>query len=309
MTATGMAATALDADSLLIESVGGASAFDAIRTLTGYRAYGRVDLSGMPGQYRELFLPPDKLYIEIVAKGLTLVQAYDGRTAWQQDHNGRASELAGFERRELLKSLYFESFSYLLPDRMEGGAEYIGDTTIGYDDFHQVAVYPLHRDTVIMLLDATSARKKYLISRLDAMANSTEFDDYRDVGGILVPFVQKTVFAGTPVSMLFQTDSVLLDDRIDPGIFTMPGVDEVDFRFDGHGASVTVPFWYYRGHIWIQAEINGATKAWFLLDSGASANLFHSPTVAPLGLPEVSDGRTAGSARGRVDAGHGAGRV
>ncbi len=106
---------AVEVDSLLVASVGGPAAVDSLRGMTSYTAEGVVTLNGLPGRFTEYFVPPDRSYVRLDLETFTMVQAYDGLTAWQQDLNGQVSELAGYEKQEILKAMYFHSFSYLFP--------------------------------------------------------------------------------------------------------------------------------------------------------------------------------------------------
>jgi hypothetical protein len=111
-------------DSLLVQSVGGQAAADKLEKLKSFEILGAVDVNGLKGNFREVFSAPDKFYLEADFGGFKLVQAYDGRTAWQTDQNGQTELLSGSERQELVKNLYFESFAYLFPERVAGSREY-----------------------------------------------------------------------------------------------------------------------------------------------------------------------------------------
>jgi hypothetical protein len=51
--------------------------------------------------------------------------------------------------------------------------------------------------------------------------------------------------------------------------------------------SVVVPFRYQAGHIKLPVIINGSTRVWMILDSGASANIFNKSVCEKLGLEIV----------------------
>lgn len=278
-------APAVDVDSLLVKMVGGNEAVGTLENMTGYTAIGAANINGLTGSFIEYYMPPNRFFLEVSTSGLTLVQAYDGTTAWQRDHNGRVSEVGGFEKREILKSLYMESGSFVLDDRFPGSAEILGDTTFSDTTFHKIALYPFNRDTIVLLLDSHEAQRRYMIGRVDQMTMITRFMSYDTLAGVIVPLHARSDIAGTPMFTEFIIDSVGLNGDIDPDIFRMPTDGTADFRFSRTSKAVTVPFEYRQGHIWIEATINGSQKAWFLLDSGSSANLFHAPAIADLNLP------------------------
>ncbi len=284
----GSCAQAVDIDSLLVASIGGTDARTTLAGLQSYRTEGSANLNGLTGEYTQVFAAPDRFYIEIRIGGMTLVQAYDGTTAWKRDHNGRVSEVEGMERRQLLTQVYLASYSFVLPDRLPGGAGYLGDTTSNDTTWLQAAIYPFGTDTIIMLLDPGTAEPEVIVERMDNLTAVTRASDYRSVGGIRMAHRARTDFREVPLFTEMITRSVELDVEVDPTLFGMPtaALGTVDFRFSGGADSVVIPFKYHRGHIWLQATVNGSMVAWFILDSGASANMFNAPAVAPLNLSQ-----------------------
>ncbi len=278
-------ASAIEPDSVFIRSVGGQEALDSLNTFSSFRVEGSAALNDKTGTFVELFQAPDKFYLQLNLDGLTLTQAYDGNTAWQSDHNGRISELHGFEKKSLLTSIYIESFAYLIPGRMDGGYKFISDTTIMGSTYHNIALYPLHNDTIYVLFDVKTGNRKYLLSKIDNLSTITTFDDFRVVRGVRFPFKSQTTFEGVPLSTSLYAEKITFNVDIDSTIFRLPTQKVSDYRFGGTAHSVTLPFDYSYGHIWLTATINGKKKCRFILDSGASANMLHAPTVASLQLP------------------------
>lgn len=275
---------AVDLDSLLVQSIGGPDALDTIAAMTSYRTEGVANINGLVGEYTQLFATPDRFYMELRVGGMTLVSAYDGQTAWQRDHNGRISEIEGMEKQQLLVQVYLASYSFLLPDRLPGSAELLGDTTFADTVWHKAALYPLHEDTIVMLLDRQTALPHYTIQRLDNLTGVTHAADYRTVNGVEMAFSARTEFQEAELFTEMTTEWVVFNPDIESDLFRMPGSDHTDFRFEDGADSVVIPFEYYQGHIWVAATVNGVAKGWFILDSGASANLFTTSLVEPLDL-------------------------
>ncbi len=283
----GVSAAAFNLDSLLVVSVGGPAARDSLQRLTSLYAAGTVNINGLEGRFEQYFVPPDRFFIEVRFTGFSMVQAYDGHTAWQQDHNGQISRLEGFEKRELLKNAYFESCSYLLPDRLPGSVEYLGATIWEERVYYEVAFYPFDRDTVVAYYDLDRGLRKLMFSRLDNFNIVTTIDDYRSVAGILIPFYSRAVAEAAGLTSELAIDSVAVNQPVDMTIFAMPSAGAVDYLFPEGAPSVTIPIRYHGGHIRLTATINGIKKARFVLDSGASANIMHQPLTAELHLPVV----------------------
>jgi len=275
---------AFNVDSLLIKSVGGQEAYTQLEELKSFSVEGTVNFNGSPGTFIEYFEKPNKLYLELKLSGMTLIQSYDGCTAWQQDHNGRVSELSGFERQALMTSIYMESSAYFFPERIPGEYEYLGDTVINENSYHQVAFYPLHEDTVKVLFDKKTGMRRMIIDKMDHITSVTEYSDFRKTSEILFPFHLNIIYLGTPMLVEFNVDSMNTNSDIDDNIFQIPGVEISDFRFNTSDDNVTIPIEYKYDHIWLSASLNGNKKVWFILDSGASANFFNSKVIADLDL-------------------------
>ena len=295
-------AVAVEVDSLLVASVGGPAAVDSLREMTSFTAEGAVTLNGLPGRFTEYFVPPDRSHLRLDLGTFSMVQAYDGRTAWQKDQNGQVSELKGYEKQEILKATYFHSFSYLFPDRVPGDREYLGDTILAGRDCRRVAFYPLHRDTITAYYDTRTSLLSISESRLDNIVVRTEADDYRMVGGVMWPFHTRMVAVGAPLSMEYAYERIVINATVDPGIFDMPRDVSRDFPFPEGSDSIVIPFEYRAGHIHVPVVINGKTKIELILDSGSSANIFDRTLALDLDLEVVGSMAAKGlSAYEQVD--------
>lgn len=285
VSSTVVPADTFNLDSLLVVSIGGAEAYDNLKRLTSYYAEGTVNLNGLQGEFEQYFVPPDKFYIQVSFENFSLVQAYDGQVAWQQDHNGQISLLQGYEKRELMKNLYFESFSYLFPGRLKGSKEYRGTTVKEDQTYYEVVFYPLDRDTVLVYFDHGNGLKKLMVARLDNFSAVTYIDDYREIQGILIPFYSRVIAKEAGLFSEFEIDTVELNIAVDTSIFSMPSIRATDYHFPPGARYVEIPFQYLAGHIRLPVIINGKKKALFILDSGSSANVFHKSIVNELNLP------------------------
>ena len=284
---TTVAGSEFNLDSLLVKSVGGPGAADIISNMTTYKTTGTVSLNGQPGSFVEYFAPPNRSYLKIDLMGFIMVQAYDGETAWQMDQNGQALELDGFEKREIQKGLYFNSFAYLFPNRVPGGRAYLGTTVRDGREYHRVAFYPFFLDTIETLFDIETGRRHLTLGRLDELETSTVDSDFRMIDGVLWPFHSHMETIGAPLAMAMVYDSVIINADFDPSIFEMPGKDRSDFHFPAGAKQVSIPFAFEAGHIKLPVIINGTTKVWLILDSGASANIFNVPAIESLELEEA----------------------
>ena len=287
MTLGAGACPALDLDSLLVQSVGGPAAVDSVAAMRSYVAKGTMTLNGAKGRFTELYRAPNSTCMQMQFPGFEMVQGFDGETAWRRDHNGQTSTLSGAERSELINGAYYSSFSYLFPDRMPGLREYRGlDTTDGHV-FHKVIVCPEGGDTATFLFDIDDSRLIHQRSNLDDMEMLSSYSDHRRVGGIVWPMHQTAQGVNVPVVIEAVYDTVLINEPIDDSVFAIGTERASDFRFPADLTLVTIPMDYHTGHIRVEAVVNGRVKVWFILDSGASANMLDLSLTEELGLEKV----------------------
>jgi hypothetical protein len=281
-------------DSLLVQSVGGPSALEKLRTVTTISASGRLNLAGMPGTFQIYVATPDRICMQMNLGLFELTQAYDGVTAWQKDHNGMISELSGFEKRSLLSQVYFQTYSFLFPDRLPGKYEYLGLEERQGRSCHKVGFYPMLTDTVFSHFDVSSGYQSFDLLHMDNLEVATEYSNHRIYDGVLVAFTSHSEAPAAQVTIDLAVDTLVFNASFDESIFQRP-LSENDCRFPADTDSVQVPFRLVGGHIYVLGHINGR-RLMFILDSGASANIFHRPALDGLSITTVGKLPAAGVA-------------
>ena len=281
-------------DSLLVQSVGGPAAVEKLKSVTTVFASGRATMAGMPGTFQIYVATPDRICMQMNLDQFKLVQAYDGVTAWQKDQNGMVSELSGFEKRTLLSQIYFQTYSFLFRDRLHGGSEYLGTEEREGRQFHKVAFYPMFTDTVFSYFDVASAHQSFDVLYMDNLEVVTEYSNHRLIDGVLAALTSRSVAEVAQISVEMTVDSVVFNAAFDQALFQLP-LSEKNYRFPPQVDSVQVPFDLVAGHIHIPGNVNGR-RLTFILDSGASANIFHRPALDGLGLSVVGKLPAAGVA-------------
>jgi len=278
---------AFNLDSLLIKSVGGKPALKSLKEMKTYATWGEVTLNGQKGHFVQYFVTPDKYYLRVNFGNFEMIQAYNGKIAWQKDLNGQISYLKGFEKEELIKNIYFESYAYLFPQKKKGDIIYQGTIEKDGNSYHKVAFIPFENDTLFAYYSLTDSLKKMTTSHLDQISTITYVDDYRKVDNVLVPFYSKAVVKDASFSTTFVADSIVINQPVDTSLFEISTQPLQDFHFPNDVAKVDIPFIYRHGHIRLPVVINGKKKIWVILDSGASANIFNKTIIDSLHLPEV----------------------
>lgn len=293
--ATGETAGIFNLDSLFVVSVGGPTAVERLSTVKTFYASGQVSLNGTPGTFVSYVTIPNQLYLKVDLGGFSVVQAYDGLTAWQQDMNGHVSELHGYERTSLESQVYLQTYSYLFKDRLPGSVAYNGIVERNGTRYHEVLIMPLDADTVYSYFDIATGYQDIAVIHMDNLEAITNTSDYRVIDGVLVGCQSRSETTGVPIYTEFTLDSMAFNLPIDPSIYAL-GVGKPDFRFPPNADSVVIPIEYRDGHIFVEVTINGIRKLRLMLDSGASSNLFSRTAVDSLDLPVV--GQVAGKGIG-----------
>ena len=266
----------IDLDSLIIKSLGGQEALEKIKSLKNYRVIGKINWNGLKGNYKGQFKSPNKIKLTADFGSFSIVQGFDGTTVWQKDLHGRVYDLAGFEKKEFMRSVYVMSFAYALPGRLRENIQYgeiVEDDSMA---FHEVFFHPSPDDTITVLFDVAEELQRTQFSWLDNLLVQTEIEDYRSIGGLLIPFHTISKGANTPILTEIILDSVVFDSNPDTTNFTKPTIILDDYSFPADSVSLTIPFKFYNGHVYVTAKINGVKKGWFILDTGASATYYHA---------------------------------
>lgn len=277
----------VDIEKLLINSIGGEKALESLKNVENIENDGVVKLNGIEGTFKSIFEMPDKFYMKLEFPMFTMTQAYDGQTMWMEDMNGQISEISGVEKNEALTNLYFESYSYIFKDRMPGSYQLKGDTTFDNQEFYIIEFYPFDQDTIITLFNKETSLPEYKLSYLENQQSISYASDFRLIDNILLPHYSKAENPAAGSLLEFIADKIELNQVIDPQIFKPNKESLIDYIFPPDKDSVSIPFQFEAGHIYISAKINNSKIVTFLLDSGASKNIFHSKTFDSLNLPVV----------------------
>ncbi|MEW6050187.1 MAG: retropepsin-like aspartic protease [Candidatus Zixiibacteriota bacterium] len=273
-----------DLDSLFAVSVGGPAAVVSLQQVRYVKVTGKLTYNGQPGRFTEYLMPPDRILLELSFGQFSVAQGFDGRIAWQRDQNGRLMEISGYEKRELIKSLYFETHAYLDPSRRGNSVSYKGTVVREDTGFYLIAFIPSEGDTVLAYFNGTTGVLAQMLSRLDNVQTVTYFDNYQPVNGILTPMRTQLEAPEVPLTIEFDAESCRINEPFDSAVFSMPVEPDTGYRFVSEGDSVRVPFSYRAGHIYVPAVINGKRRVWLILDSGASATIFNELAVAEFDL-------------------------
>ena len=122
------------------------------------------------------------------------------------------------------------------------------------------------------------------------------FYDYRDTGGVTLPYRTVTTQKAVGQSIEVRTLTMEINKEVDPAVFLPPGDLVDDFSFVSGGDSATIEFFYVNRHIYLPVRMEKGPERLFLLDSGAGMTMIDEGLAESMGL-EVG-GRIPGAGAG-----------
>jgi hypothetical protein len=222
-------AGAVSLDELLAKNLaarGGAEKVAAIKTLKSegtLRFGGQFELTFL--QYQKA---PDKVRNEASLQGLTAVQAWDGKEAWQ---------ISPFQGRKDPEKMTSEDAKALADDAPISGAligaaergakvEYLGTEDVDGTDAHKLKVTLKNGDVEYVFLDPDHFLEIRTIAQRSVrgtlVESVTDYGDYEEVGGVYFPFATTTQNKADGSRMQTTIDHAQANVALDDALFAFP---------------------------------------------------------------------------------------
>ncbi|HZO20934.1 MAG TPA: hypothetical protein VFB37_00430 [Steroidobacteraceae bacterium] len=223
-----LAFTAEELASRNIAAHGGAEKLNAIRTL---RLTGKLLLNGgtLEVGYTMLIKRPDSIRYEAALQGLTRVQAYDGKQAWQiNPFQGRKDpeKLSGDDAKGLGEDA--ADFTGPLVDYKAKGykLDYLGTEDVDGTEAHKLRVTRPNGDIVYVYLDPDYFLEIRTVERrIEHGVPSetvTDYGDYEKVDGAYFAFAQESGPKGSSDRQKVQIDKAEANVPADDAEFRFP---------------------------------------------------------------------------------------
>lgn len=202
------------------EAIGGVEAWENVETM---RASGTISISGgmMQGPFRIVQKRPAMARIEMTLQDMEIVQAYDGRTAWQIMPMTGSTEPV--EADSVTAATIIEQADMdgpLIGWREDGHeVELIGTETVEGQELVKLRLTQRNGSVSIYYLDTDRYLPRRIESEAAAGTSTTRFEDYRDIGGLTFPF---SITIDTAVGLQALTfDEVEVNVPVDESVFSM----------------------------------------------------------------------------------------
>ena len=201
------------------QAIGGAAA----ASLTTEVAKGAFEAGQARGEFEQFFKAPDKSYITQTTPQGRSAQGFDGNVAWQQNPQGRVNMLLTIRGFDLKRQADFYRTLELKKS---------------YKNFHDVAKASVAgKDAYLILADEATGpgtdqlyfdvssgllvrAVQFTPSAFGEIPTQYDYSDYRDAGGVKVPF---EVRFGKPESLtMYHFTEVKFNEPIEDARFTRP---------------------------------------------------------------------------------------
>ena len=206
-----------------------ARGFEKWRTVQTIKVTADITIQGQSARTTVWQKRPSEMRQELRIGGTTLVQAYDGTTAWAinpQLFNGSLDphELSGQEAATIKDQAEFESV--LFDYKAKGHTvELIGKEQIENADVFHLKVTKANGQIQQFFIDAKTGLERRVVSSVTQAGQTVELTsepgNFKDVNGIQMPFSVTQSVAGLPAVQL-TVHSIEFNVPVDEAMFRMP---------------------------------------------------------------------------------------
>ena len=204
-----------------VAALGGQSAIDKMKTLVMKGTF--TGFNGVALPYEVSMVMPDKFYINVTAQQGTIERGFDGKVGWEKGPGG-VRELVNPVLDDLKSAFLFfhniklkEQFT-----RLRGGRkEKIGDRDVivvngtTADNRREQLFFDAETDLLLR-------RISYTETPIGVIPYQTDFEDYRDVDGVKIPFTMKISSVEPGLVSTRKYTEIKLNVPIDDSKFKMP---------------------------------------------------------------------------------------
>lgn len=170
-----------------VKAAGGSKALSKIQTVS---IDGTFSGSGdsKPGTYSLRTKQPNRYYSEIRSEGKTLIESYNGKSAWHQAGSGELSTLLGEDALQMEAAGQYYNNALQNLSRKKIGAAFKGHGTVrGHDALQVELTYPTGVQWEVFF-DPTNHLLVEEKATVAGIPQEIYYDDYRNVEGIKVPY-------------------------------------------------------------------------------------------------------------------------
>lgn len=209
-----------------IEARGGMAKLKAVNTV---KASGKMMVGpGIEAPVTIYQRRPDQMRMEVTVQGLTLVQAYDGKTGWAiMPFQGKkdAEQMTADDVKEVKEQADMDGA--LVDYKTKGHkVELLGKEKIEGSDAYKLKLNRANGNIETIYIDADSFLEVKTEGKRMVRGTETETDtnigDYKEVNGLMLPFSVDSGAKGQPQRQKIVVEKYEFNVPVDAAIFVMP---------------------------------------------------------------------------------------
>ncbi|MGH9857005.1 MAG: hypothetical protein ACRD4B_04075, partial [Acidobacteriota bacterium] len=224
----GSVALAQTVDELINKNIEAHGGVEKLKSVNTVKMSGKMSMAGgIEAPFTFQKKRPDKIKIEFVIQGMTGIQAYDGSTAWTLmpfTGNKDPQKMPEEDRKDIIEQADFDG--PLVDYRAKGNVvEYVGKEDVEGTEAHKLKLTLKSGNVRYLFLDPETGleiKATAMIKREGVEASvDSFFGDYKEVDGIIFPFVIEQKIQGQP-GPTFSVEKLDLDVDLEDSLFVMP---------------------------------------------------------------------------------------
>jgi len=229
----------------------------------------------------------------------TSEQIYDGTTVWSRDISGGVHPYdSWYPRARAVTDAFVTRRAYLDP-RSDAKVECLGPDDNASQQHELVRVTPPGGIAATLAVDERTHLLDSVSIRTPTSTDVTTYGDYRQTGGLRLPFTIATASLFEPANgTLVEVTRYAVAAQADDADFRKPQAAG-KARMNGVARSTSVPITLEARQLLVWASIDGHSPMPFILDSGGHA-ILDSVAAKMLGIRGVGSGVSGGAGAGTI---------
>jgi outer membrane lipoprotein-sorting protein len=215
-------------DEVIAANIQARGGMDKLKSVQTLRASGKLLAGSTQLNVVQVNKRADKVREEATLQGLTQVQVYDGKGAWQIDPFGGRREPMLMSQDDAKSLVIDADIDHPLVDYNQKGhkAELLGHDSVEGTDCYKIKLTLKNGDEFTYYLDTDSHLELKLETKMTIRGafqeNETYYGDYEAVDGIYFPFAVETAQKGDPNRVKITVEKVEINIPVDDSTFVMP---------------------------------------------------------------------------------------
>jgi len=218
-------------DEIIAKNVQARGGMDKIKSVQTVRSTGTMTMGpGMEAPGLMIQKRPDMARIEFTLQGMTAIQAYDGKDAWQiMPFTGKKDPeaMSADDKKDLEENADIDG--PLVDYKSKGNkVELLGKEKLEGTDAYKLKVTLKNGDVITMYLDADSFLEIKEELKRNVRGSEQEVEavlgDYKEVNGVMFPFAMENGIKGSQQKQKITISKIELNTPVDDSLFKMPAV-------------------------------------------------------------------------------------